>query len=69
MRGHRCKYPLLSLTTIGIILNKINHLVLRTRQIEHNLVNVNSSLKNRQMLEKNAIKCDNSVKRVFFTRV
>ena len=38
---------LLSLTTIGIIYNKITHPVLRTRQIEHILINVNTSLRSR----------------------
>ena len=42
----------LSLTTIGIIYNKITHLVLRTREIEHILINVNTSLRSRKMLEK-----------------
>ena len=41
---------LLSLTTIGIIYNKITHLVLMTRQIENMLTNVNMSLED----EKNA---------------
>ena len=42
----------MSFTKIGIIYNKITHLVLRTWQIEHILINVNTSLKNRKMLEK-----------------
>ena len=42
--------------------NKITHLVLSTRQIEHILVNVTTSLRSRKMLE-NDIKWDNSVNR------
>ena len=52
----------LSLTALGIIYNRISHLVLRTRQIEHVLVNVNRSLRSRKMLE-NDIKCYYSVNR------
>ena len=52
----------LNFTTIGIIYNKITHLVLSSRQIEHILINVNTSLRSRKMLE-NDIKCDNSVYR------
>ena len=42
----------LSFTKIGIIYNKITHLVLTTRQIEHILININTSLRSRKMLEK-----------------
>ena len=48
------------MATIGIIYNKITHLVLGTRQIEHILFNVNTSLRNEKMLE-NDIECDNYV--------
>ena len=52
----------LSFTIIGIIYNKITHLVLTTRQIEYILINVNTSLRSRKMLE-NDIKFDKSVNR------
>ena len=52
----------LSLTTIGIIYNKITHLVLRARQTEHILINVNTSLRGRKMLE-NDMKCDSSLRK------
>ena len=47
---------------MGVIYNTITHLVLRTRQIEHMLINVNKSLRGRKMLE-NYIKCNCSVNR------
>ena len=43
---------ILSFAKIGIIYNNITHLVLRTRQIEHILINVNTTLRSRKMLEK-----------------
>ena len=52
----------LSIAKIGIIYNKITHLVLRTSQIEHILINVNMPLGAEKCL-KNEIKCDNSVNR------
>ena len=52
----------LSFTKIGIIYNKITHPVLRTRQIEHILINLNRSFRSRKRLEK-WLKCDNSVNR------
>ena len=43
--------------------NKITQLVLRTRQIEHVLINVNTSLRKAKICLKNDIKCDSSVNR------
>ena len=52
----------LSFTKLGVIYNKITHLFLRTREIEHILINANTSLRGRKILEKD-IKSDNFVNR------
>ena len=59
--NQKSEYDMMMMT-IGNIYNKIIHLILRTKQIEHTLIKVNTSLRSRKML-KNDIKCDYSVNR------
>ena len=47
---------------MGIIYNKITHLVLRARHIEHILFNLNTSLRSKKC-KKKYITCDSSVNR------